>query len=100
MQCIYKYIYMSDINNPCHVLSTTCLIKATGVCTIRPKKGSKLRSNFYDIEEPYWDSKESSNFHLDEQAVDSFPSHLLCAESTTGWNNEKAEGLRAVISLK
>lgn len=90
---------MLDMDIPCHVLSTKSLIKTTGVCIIKPKKGSKFSPILVnDIAEKYCDSvEECSNFHVDEQVPDSFPSHLVCIESTR-CNNRKSRRLRTVIS--
>jgi len=92
---------MPDTDISCHILSTKSLIKTTGFCKIRPEKGSKWSPRLVnDVEEEYYDSvEESSHFHEDEQAPDSFPSHLICTESRMGWNNQKSR-LRTVISLQ
>lgn len=76
---------MSDMDIPCHVLSTKSLIKITGVCIVKPEKGSKFSPILLNnVAEKYY---ESSNFHVDKQVPDTFPSHLICIESTTGCNN-------------
>lgn len=80
---------MSDMDIPSHGLSTKSLRATIGVCIIRPEKGSEFSPILAnDISEKHYDSvEESSNFHMDERGPDSFPSHLVCIESTTACNN-------------